>query len=43
LRRLVSVYGLICMGYTAKRPVENVVLTTKGLQEINTQVLDGTT
>ena len=25
------------------RPVENVVLTTKGLVERNTQVLDGTT
>ena len=25
------------------RPIENVLLTTKGLQERNTQVLDGTT
>jgi hypothetical protein len=25
------------------RPVENVVLTTKGLQERNTELLDGTT
>ena len=28
---------------TPSRPVENVVLTTKGLQERNTQMLDGTT
>ena len=28
---------------TPTRPVENVVLTKKGLQERNTQVLDGTT
>ena len=28
---------------TPTRPVENVVLTTKGLQERNIQVLDGTT
>ena len=28
---------------TPTRPVENVVLTTKGLQERNTQMLDGTT
>ena len=28
---------------TPTRPFENVVLTTKGLQERNTQVLDGTT
>ena len=27
---------------TPTRPVENVVLTTKGLQERNTQMLDGT-
>ena len=28
---------------TPTRPVENVILTTKGLQERNTQLLDGTT
>ena len=28
---------------TPTRPVENVVLTTKDLQEINIQILDGTT
>ena len=28
---------------TPTRPVENVVLTTKGLQERNIQILDGTT
>ena len=28
---------------TPTRPVEDVVLTTKGLQERNTQLLDGTT
>ena len=28
---------------TPTRPVENFVLTTKGLQERNTQMLDGTT
>ena len=28
---------------TPTRPVENVVITTKGLQEINTQMLDMTT
>ena len=28
---------------TFSRPVENVVITTKGLQERNTQMLDGTT
>ena len=28
---------------TPTRPVENVVLTTKGLQERNTQISDGTT
>jgi hypothetical protein len=28
---------------TLTRPVENVVLTMEGLQEKNTQVLDGTT
>ena len=28
---------------TPTRPVENVVLTTKGLQGRNTQLLDGTT
>jgi hypothetical protein len=28
---------------TPTRPVENVVLTTKGLQERYTQMLDGTT
>ena len=28
---------------TPTRPLENVVLTTKGLQERNTQILDGTT
>ena len=28
---------------TPTRPVENVVLTTKGVQEINIQILDGTT
>jgi hypothetical protein len=28
---------------TPTRPVENVVLTTKDLQERNTQLLDGTT
>ena len=28
---------------TPTRPVENVVLTTKGLQERNTQLLEGTT
>ena len=28
---------------TATRPVENVVLSTKGLQKRNTQILDGTT
>ena len=28
---------------TPTRPVENVVLTTKGVQERNTQLLDGTT
>ena len=28
---------------TTTRPVENVVLTTKGLQERTTQMLDGTT
>jgi len=28
---------------TPTRPVENVVLTTKGLQERNTQMLDGMT
>ena len=29
--------------FTPTRPVENVVLTTKGLQERNIQLLDGTT
>ena len=28
---------------TPTRPVENVVITTKGLQDRNTYVLDGTT
>ena len=28
---------------TPTRPVENIVLTTKGLQERNTQLLDGMT
>ena len=28
---------------THTRPVENIVLTTKGIQERNTQMLDGTT
>ena len=28
---------------TPTRPVENVVLTTEGLQERNTQMMDGTT
>ena len=28
---------------TLTRPVENVVLTTKGIQERNTQLLDGMT
>ena len=28
---------------TPTRPVENVVITTKGLQVINIQILDGTT
>ena len=28
---------------TPTRPVENVVLTTKGLQDRNIQLLDGTT
>ena len=28
---------------TATRPVENVVLTTKGLQDRNIKLLDGTT
>ena len=28
--------------FPSNRPVENVVLTTKGLKERNTQLLDGT-
>ena len=38
----VSWLGQFAVNRTS-RPVENVVLTSKGLQERNTQVLDGTT
>ena len=31
------------IGHVATRPVENIVLTTKALQERNIQMLDGTT
>ena len=39
---LVGVGSFFCL-LTPTRSVENVVLTTKGLQERNTQMLDGTT
>jgi hypothetical protein len=34
--------GLVGETSTSTRPVENVVLTKEGLQERNTQVLNGT-
>jgi hypothetical protein len=34
---------MLPMFYAPMGPVENVVLTAKGVQERNTQLLDGTT
>ena len=39
----VGLLSLIHLTSTPTRPVENVVLTMKGLQERNTQLLDGMT
>ena len=35
--------NLVGVEVTSTRPVENIIITTKGLQERNIQMLDGTT
>ena len=38
-----SHFGLLAWASTPTRPVDNVVITTKGLQDRNIHMLDGTT